>query len=311
MFFYEALSWSTILMWFAVFGGLILLNELGRANKWTGIALFIALPVVLSFVLWPKTAGPGTSMNDWFHWAKVYSALAGCIGFMAIRFIPQCEKSKFAMAFPPLILGINILEAVTRDFQCFGIKEVAGVVQSVGGIPTLGGPWNIMNGVAGILNIVTLTGWMGIKAGKGKSRDMLWPDQLWFWIVAYDLWNFAYTYNCLSSHSFYCGLALLLSCTVPAFLVKKGAWLQHRASTLAIWCMFAMTYPAFVDASKFAVKSTNDPTALFIVSAAALAANLGVLAFEIRTIAKTKRNPIKEELYTELAAYRKVIAADE
>ena len=30
---------------------------------------------------------------------------------------------------------------------------------------------------------------------------MIWPDMLWAWIIAYDLWNFAYTYNCMSDHS--------------------------------------------------------------------------------------------------------------
>jgi hypothetical protein len=302
MFLYQALSWSTILMWFAVFGGLVLLNELGRANKWTGIALFIALPLVLTFVLWPTTAGPGTSMNDWFHKAKVYSALAGSVGFMAIRYIPRLQKNKLALCFPPFILAVNILEAVIRDFQCYAFNGV------VDGMMIVGGPWNIMNGVAGILNIVTITGWMGIYAGKGKSKDMLWPDMLWFWIVAYDLWNYAYTYNCLSDHSFYAGLALLLSCTIPAFFIKKGAWLQHRAQTLAIWCMFAMTFPAFIDTSRFAVKSSHNTAALFVVSALALAANIGVLAYEIYKIAKTRRNPLKEEIYTELSSYKKVIS---
>ena len=304
MSFYQALSWSDILMWFAVFGGLVLLNELGRASKWTGIALFILLPAALTIALWPRTAGPGTSMNDWFHRAKVYSSLAGCVGFMAIRFIPALGKNKVALAFPPLILAVNILEAVVRDFQCFGFNGI------VDGMMIVGGPWNIMNGVAGILNIVTITGWMGIFAGRGRSKDMLWPDQLWFWIVAYDLWNYAYTYNCLSDHSFYCGLALLLSCTIPAFFIKRGAWLQHRAQTLAIWCMFAMSYPAFVDTSRFAVKSSHDPAALFLVSALALAANVGVLAYEIRTIMRTRRNPLKSELYAELGAYKRVLAED-
>ncbi|HOX31612.1 MAG TPA: DUF5692 family protein [Spirochaetales bacterium] len=304
MSFYQGLNGPAILMWFAVLGGLMLLNELARASKWTGLGMYVVLPAILSFALWPRTAGPGTSMNDWFHWMKVYSALAGCVGFWAIRYFPRVEKSPFARYFPPLILAVNILEAVVRDFQCRGLDGIAG------GIPTLGGPWNLMNGIAGIVNIITLTGWMGIRAGKGRSRDMLWPDQLWFWIVAYDLWNFAYTYNCLSSHSFYCGLALLLSCTIPAFLIKKGAWLQHRASTLGIWCMFAMTYPAFVDSSRFAVKSSNDPAALFLVSLASLVFNLGVLGYEILVIARTGRNPLKQELYTHLRSYKAALPAE-
>jgi hypothetical protein len=308
MFFYQAIHWYSALMWLAVFAGLVLLNELGRANKWTGIFMFIVLPLVLTVALWPTTAGSGTSMDDWFHWAKVYSSLAGCIGFMAIRYIPKLQKNKIALAFPPLILAINICEAVIRDFQCFDFNSL--VSGAIDGQIIVGGPWNIMNGIAGILNIITITGWMGIFAGKGKSKDMLWPDMLWFWIIAYDLWNFAYTYNCLPDHSFYCGLALLLSCTFAGFVLKKGAWLQHRAQTLAIWCMFAMTYPAFIDTSKFAVKSSHNAAALFIVSALALLSNVAVFAYEIYKIARTKRNPLKEEIYTDLAAYRNVIASN-
>ena len=66
----------------------------------------------------------------------------------------------------------------------------------------LGGPWNIINGIAGILNILTISGWVGIFVSKDRSRDMIWPDQLWFWIIAYDLWNFAYVYNCASLSPF-------------------------------------------------------------------------------------------------------------
>ena len=264
MFFFQALQWHQVLMWFVVLGALILLNELGRATKWTGLAMFVALPIVLTFAVWPTTTtASGTSVNDWFHWAKVYSALAGCVGFMAIRYIPALQKNKLALCFPPAILAINILEAVTRDFQ---ISQFTSL-QVIDGMKVLGGPWNIMNGIAGILNIVTITGWMGIFAGKGKSKDMLWPDMLWFWIIPYDLWNFAYTYNCIPEHAFYAGLALLLSCTIPAFFIKKGAWLQHRAQTLAIWCMFAMSWPAFIDNSRFAVKSSHRPAALLVVQA--------------------------------------------
>ena len=53
---------------------------------------------------------------------------------------------------------------------------------------------------------------------------------MWFWIVAYDIWNFAYTYNCFArSCMVLVGFALLLVPTVCAFTIGKGAWLQHRA----------------------------------------------------------------------------------
>ena len=79
----------------------------------------------------------------------------------------------------------------------FGLWQ-GGVVENLW---TMSGPWNIMNGIAGILNIVTICGWFGIFISKDSSKDMIWPDMIWAWIIAYDLWNFAYTYNCISDHS--------------------------------------------------------------------------------------------------------------
>ena len=167
-----------------------------------------------------------------------------------------------------------------------------------------GGSWNIMNGIAGILNILALSGWMGIFITKGKKyKDMIWPDQLWWWIIAYDVWNFAYVYNCVSDHAFFAGAALLVSCTIPAFLFGKGAWLQHRAQTLAIWMMFTMSFPAFSDTSVFAVKSSHNTTALFVMSALALSVNVGVIIFHIAKIRKSGRNPLKEEVYIDEPAY--------
>jgi hypothetical protein len=155
---------------------------------------------------------------------------------------------------------------------------------------------------------VVLCGWMGIIIGKGKKKDMLWPDMLWFWIIAYDLWNFAYVYNCLSDHAFYAGAALLVSCTIPAFFIKKGAWLQHRAQTLAIWCMFAMTFPSFIDTSMFAVKSSNNAAALWVVSGLALASNVAVFVYHFYKVFKYKRNPLKVEVHPDLADYKLVVA---
>lgn len=87
---------------------------------------------------------------------------------------------------------------------------------------TVSGSWNMMNGIAGILNVITITGWVGICISKDKSKDLLWPDMLWFWIIAYDLWNFAYTYNAIPDHSFYAGIPMLLAPTFAAFFIKKG-----------------------------------------------------------------------------------------
>lgn len=301
MFLFESIPWYSALMWFAVLFALIFVNEIARFNKWFAILLFLVLPVVLTFTVWSRTAAEGTSVGTWFHWAKVYSALAGCLGFMALRFIKGWSSNKYLLVFPPLILAVNILEAVIRDFQCYGLNGF------VDGVMIIGGPWNIMNGVAGIINIITISGWIGIVISKDKNKDMLWPDQLWFWIIAYDLWNFAYVYNAVSDHAFYAGAALLISCTIPAFFIKRGAWLQHRAQTLAIWMMFVMSYPSFVDTSMFAVKSSHNETALWVVSFLSLAANVAVLIYHFYKVFKYKRNPIKTEVHSDLSSYKAVV----
>jgi len=296
-------GWAIML--FVLFA-LMAFNELGRTTKWGGIALFLVVPVVLTIFVWPTTAAPGNEYGTgtWFNWVKTYSALAGCLGFMAIRYIPALAKKKWALAFPAVILALNIFEACIRDFQCFSYGAWDGAF--IDNLWVMSGPWNIMNGIAGILNILAICGWLGIVISKDSSKDMLWPDMIWAWIIAYDLWNFAYTYNCIADHSFYCGLTLLLACTIPAFFIKKGAWLQHRASTLGLWIMFVMTFPQFADRIA-PVPTTHNPKAFFILSALALAANAALAGYQLSRILKKKLHPLKDEIYKETKTYSKVL----
>lgn len=304
MFLFESIPWYAWIAWFFVLGALIGLNEVTRRWKIGGLFFFVALPIVLTVFVWPHTATGST--GTWFHWVKVYSALAGCLGFMAIRYYPRLAQNKWVLIFPPAILAINIFEACIRDFEV-GAMGADGIVD---GVYMLSGPWNWMNGVAGIINAITICGWFGIIISRDKSKDMIWPDMLWFWIIAYDLWNFAYVYNCVGDHSFYAGAALLISCTIPAFFIKKGAWLQHRAHTLALWMMFTMAVPAFVTDSKFAVHSSGRPEALFAVSALSLVVNIAVLVYQVHTIYKYRLNPLKDQLYTRLPAFKEVYEAN-
>ncbi len=306
-------------VWLLVFAVLFIANEITRRFKYAGFFAFVILPIILT-VLW-ITIFSETTYTDWFHLAKVYSSTAGCIGFWLIRHLKGKDKvggnewhlyeKKWALVFPPLILAINILEACVRDFQV-GMQYSGGGITADDGVFVLGGPWNYLNAIAGIINIITITGWFGIvirrKTAKDTSRDMLWPDMLWFWIIAYDLWNFTYTYNCLPTHSWYCGFALLLAPTLCAFTIGKGAWLQHRAQTLALWCMFAQTFPSFQDTGRWAVTSTYKSGIYWAWGIAALAVNVAVLIYMIIKIKKTGRNPYKGELYSDLSKYREIKA---
>lgn len=326
MFVFNTAAGATVLsvwaVWVLVFALLFGLNEFSRRFKYAGFSFFVILPTVLS-VLW-FTVLKSTTYTDWFHLAKVYSSTAGCIGFWCIRHVRGTNKAtgrewrladkKWALCFPALILAINILEAVIRDFQV-GIQHQGLSMLTDEAMQVLGGPWNFMNAIAGILNIITITGWFGIvlrkKTKSDGSRDMLWPDMLWFWVIAYDLWNFTYTYNCLPGHSWYCGFALLLAPTLCAYTTGKGAWLQHRAQTLALWCMFAQTFPAFIDKGAFAVASSYNPTWYSFFGAISLASNIGVFIYMIYKVVKTKRNPYLGELYTDLKGYKEIKALAE
>lgn len=308
---------SAVGMLILVMVSLLLFNEFARRWKLAGFFSFVILPIVLS-ILW-FTVLKEQTYTDWFHLAKVYSATAGCIGFWFIRHYEKKDKktheviwrlanNKLMLCFPPLILAVNILEAVARDFQVgsmYWLVHSGAIEGEVVGV--LGGPWNYLNGIAGILNIIAITGWFGIvirkQTRKDKSKDMLWPDMLWFWIIAYDIWNFVYTYNCIPTHSWYAGIALLIAPTLCAFSIGKGAWLQHRAQTLAIWCMFAQTFPIFQDQGKFMVTSTYNPTIYTMLGILSLSVNLAVFVYMIYKVLKTKRNPYTQELYIDLKEY--------
>ena len=189
----------------------------------------------------------------------------------------------------------------------------------------------MMNGIAGLLNIFCMTAWWSVYASKDKT-DMLWPDMTWVYILVYDVWNFAYTYNCLPTHSWYCGIALLLAPTIAAVLWNRGGWIQNRANTLAIWCMFAQVFPLFqctfpdgTAATKWATLPTlyadgtlngiveggsanADPTAMTIVSALALIVNVIALGYIIYQAKKRHINPYKEDVFVNQKYYKDAVA---
>lgn len=252
--------------WFLVFFGLIGLNEVARRTKVGGLFMFVALPIAMTVycvvVTVAASMGLGWAANNptvlfqngWFHYAKVYAALAGCIGFMIIKYHwGKLGKAQWFKAFPFIIVAINIMIAVVSDFESaahyfsgdyFILDNGSAAWITSEHTTQLCGWNNVFNGIAGILNIFIMTGWWAVFSSK-DGKDMIWADMTWVFILTYDLWNFCYTYNCLPTHAWYCGLALLLAPTVANFLWNKGAWIQNRAYTLAIWCMFAQVFPQF------------------------------------------------------------------
>ena len=321
-----------LLGWLLVFLGLILTNEIARRSKKGGIFFFLVLPGVLTvyFIAVAVGASMGAQwalnnptylyMNSWFHYAKLYAVTIGCIGFMMLKYQWGIGRKEWFKPFPFVIVAINILIAVGSDFESAikGAMSVDGWWLSSENVWLYGGWWNWLNGIAGLLNIFCMTGWWGIYSSK-KKDDMLWPDMIWLYILAYDIWNFQYTYLNLPTHSWYCGVALLLAPTVAACLWNKGGWIQNRANTLAIWCMFAQVFPLFQDRSVFttipvlyadgfmdaAVRPTAaDPRAQGVISVISLAVNALVLALVIRRAIQQKKNPYKNEIFTDTRDFR-------
>ena len=211
--------------WAMVFIGLIVLNEVGRRTKLGAAIIFGVAPLAMTIYCvaiaigvsqgaeWALTNPTHVYQNSWFHYAKVYAALAGCWGFIAIKYQwGKIGKAHWFRAWPFVIVAINIMIAVVSDFESayhfFVLGQSTWVTSE--GATQLAGWNNVFNGIAGIINIFCMTGWWSVYASEDKT-DMLWPDMTWVYIIAYDIWNFCYTYNCLPTHSWFCGFALLMT----------------------------------------------------------------------------------------------------
>lgn len=209
-----------ILQFIILFALMFFGNELCRKYKYFNHLLFVILPIVLI----PHWMNAG--FESWFRWVKLYSAVAGSFLFMLYRFhgFDKYKWMKYAIAG---ILAINIIEAVIQDL-------------STGQTP------NLINGIAGILNIITISHFMGIKRDQSKPHDMLWPGMTVFWILAYDVWNIVFVYLNFPN-TVYNSIAVLVAPTLAAIFIKKGTWLQARANTLSIYMIYLFTTAAFVN----------------------------------------------------------------
>lgn len=256
-----------LLGWLLVFVGLIVLNEISRRTKFGGYTMFLVIPALLTvyFILahcgvFGEHNQTVEYMSGWFHYAKLYAATIGCIGFMMIKYKIGIGAKRWFAVFPWLIVSINILIAVASDFEsAYAAFKITGDFSgawwaSNEGVFIYGGWWNILNGLAGIINCFCMTGCWSLYSSSDKNKsDMIWADMTIWFIVAYDIWNFEYTYLNLPTHAWYCGFALLLAPTVANALWNKGGWIQNRANTLSIWCMFAQVLPLFQISKTFSV----------------------------------------------------------
>ena len=342
--FFQVYGEHALIQWvmlFVVLAGLILWNEFARRTKLGRAITFFAIPLALTVYFiaiavgarmgadWALNNQTHVYMNGWFHYAKLYAALTGCIGFMMIKYEWGIGSKRWFKPFPFIIVAINILIAVCSDFE----SAICG--------------WN--KWCAGLFNIFCMTAWWNVYPSKDK-KDMIWADMTWVFIVVYDIWNFAYTYNCLPTHSWYCGIALLLAPTIAAVCWNRGGWIQNRANTLAIWCMFAQVFPLFQETffngkqffswavlptqyvngietinAIYAASGLGDevvahttvaaegataanPTAMLVISAIALVTNVIAFGYIMYQAKKRNINPYKEDVFVDQQYYKDAMA---
>jgi hypothetical protein len=247
---HKVLPWVHLIGFF-IFA--LIMNELSRRNKHVSIALYFIIPIAF-LPIWINSG-----ITLWFKWAKLYSPIIAAAWFIIVSHTKLGEK-KWARFIVAAILCVNIVEAVGQDF-------------SVGYLP------NILNALAGILNIITLSRWKDIGPDNSKERDCLWPGMTTFWIIAYDIWNITFVYLNFPD-LVVINIAVLLSCTLPGIFVKKGTWLQARAFTLAIFMIYLFTFESFVNANMIA--APRNFTLMMIMALLSIGSNLIYAFFHFR-----------------------------
>lgn len=96
---------------------------LARCNMWLVLTVFILIPVALTVFWWPHST-QGTASAGCFPIVKQYSALAGSLCLLALQVFQGLRQKRGYLLIPPVILSVNIAEAVVGDSQCYGIHGV-------------------------------------------------------------------------------------------------------------------------------------------------------------------------------------------
>ena len=95
-----------LLGWVLVFAGLVILNEFERRTKLGGYGIFVGVLAILTVYFiaiqisaanggWGATNDTYVYMGGWFHYAKLYAAAFGCIGFMFLKYKQWIGKTNW------------------------------------------------------------------------------------------------------------------------------------------------------------------------------------------------------------------------
>lgn len=186
-----------------------------RAHRLAVWAVFLLMPLLLT-PYWIRVNELGL-----FSWFKFYTVFFCVCWGTALRFTSLGNRA-WARFTIPLLLAVNILEAVVLDMFGHGSAHA-------------------LNAVAGLLLIATLPyGQDPTRIDSANCcRDLLFRISK-RWVIGYTLWNWTFVYinyPALAGHH----IAVLAAGLIVA-MYDPHRWSQTRASTLGVNLLFTATF---------------------------------------------------------------------
>lgn len=301
----------------AVFIFAVIIIEVARRTKAGDIIFFIALPCALTayFVVIKILAKNGVEWalknytyvykNDWYDYLKLCAAIFGAVGFILLRRGVSIGKKRWFKFLPFAFISAQLI-------ICVGIELNIAVTGDK--FYPFTGWWDIVNALAGFINIFCFTG-RGYTYLSKDGRDVLCPNLTKRYMAAFSLWYFTFMYSCAPAESWYGGLAVLLAVIFAEAFFGRGGWAQNYVKILTLWYMFSAVAPILRPSGLFYTSpsyiSSSDMSVVGVMAVVSFAVNAVVLASVIARGIKQGKNPYESEVFTDTPYYKAIMERTE
>lgn len=237
-----------------------------RRSPWVVLGVFVLAPLVsIPFLINSKAD------VNWFVIAKTYTIVVYLLWIQATRMMKKLSRNKIMLTGIYLLLVINILEAIMRDFQ-------------IG---------SYLNSCAGIFLCITIPLVKDIHIDKeAKHNDLIW-NMSRLWVLAYTLWNITFVYGNFPHgpgvHLAVLGVPLMVG------LINPKIWLQARVITLATHMMLRLFLNDYVQSMYFSITRETSffMPSLWVLQSLALILNTVCLLMLIKALMDKKKSEEK------------------
>lgn len=302
------------LIGFAVlFAAAVIINEVAKRTKTGDIIFFMALPCALTiyFVVLNILAASGVSSaqknytyvykNDWYDYIKLYAAVLGAVGFFLLRRGIGLGKKSWFKILPFLFVSAQLI-------VCVGIELNIAVTGDK--FYPYTGWWDVINAVAGFMNIFCFTG-RGYAYLSKDGRGVLCPNLTRRYMAAFSVWYITFMYSCAPSECWYGGLAVILAVIFAEAFLGRGGWMQNYAKILTLWYMFSAVVPVLRPSGSFYTTasyiSSSDMSIVGGMAIVSFAVNFAVLASVIARGIKLHKNPYENEIFIDTPYYKAIM----